>query len=69
LRKINVPDPAPDLKLAQDPELALDPEQAPDPELALDPELASTPGLGLEIPHNTYKMVLNEKKNSIFHDL
>jgi hypothetical protein len=55
LREIKVPDPA------------MDP--APDPELAPDPKLSLTPILGLEIRNNTYKMVLNEKKNYIFHDL
>jgi hypothetical protein len=40
LRKIKVPDPAPDSKLAQDPELAPDPKLASVPEQALDPELA-----------------------------
>jgi hypothetical protein len=40
LRKIKVPDPAPDSKLAQDPEFAPDLELTSDPEQALDPELA-----------------------------
>jgi hypothetical protein len=40
LRKIKVPDPSPDSKLAQDPELAPDPELALDLEQALNPELA-----------------------------
>jgi hypothetical protein len=40
LRKIKVPDLAPDLKLDPDSELAPDPELASDPEQALDPEWA-----------------------------
>jgi hypothetical protein len=64
-----------------DPEQALDPELAPEgpgssdylreikvpvPELAPDPELTPTPGLGLELRHNTHKMLLNEKKITFF---